>query len=605
MNIKPWWIITIGLCFFIYIVAPIFSSGTLLNQDEPAQYLRMYCLSNSNIPAPNNWCPLINAGTPSGQYYYPIGDEFVVLLGKLIGLPLAFKIFLVLALLILAIAIWLWLKDRHPFGAAIGFVTYLFFTAGWHSSGYQETILVGFASYMWSIGFLLIALYYYNRYLSESNKYNLIKSVLLTTLILHPLTILVAVICYIGLTIVNYKNLKMWNILKFVLCAGGINAFYIIPLIYKLQWLPSSTGGFINWSMFIGYVWNPISQAFFGIPVFFLLSCFAVYVIVINKDNKEYPLLGLFITMILYTLSNFIVNSSLNKFMVGIRLGALLGPLIIIMVCLAIDYLYNYKNQIVKWVTLIVSIIILIFLFTNILPVSRAVVTSQTYQIEDMYQYLNYMSPENGRILMETMPGSHMPSLLPILTGREIIGFGTTIFPKSFNLIDVTGPTLFAKPLEQWTHEQLNEVFVRYNIKYLFLYSPNYISYFDKYLNSTNISSFKLYDTGINVSYIKGNVEEVKYSGTTASALVLDEGEVMLSVNYYPNWKASYYGYDIPTYSCNEMVCVNFREQDISYDSGIHIRTVPVIFEYKLIFVDYLGYFISVLTLLIMIVLKK
>ena len=263
----------------------------------------------------------------------------------------------------------------------------------------------------------------------------------------------------------------------------------------------------------------------------------------------------------------------------------------------------NLKSYTIKWeyIFLFILIIPIGMMFSTTYNESKMIMLSSDFALPEVYKQLGDTLPE-GRILMEdtlAISGSHITSMMSILSKREIISFGPIVFPK-FNLLDNTGPSLFNTNVEDWKQEELIKVLSRYNIKWALIYSPNYFNLFNNTMKMQYqvVGPFVLFDTGINSSYIVGNISDVKYDGTTASAQVLDEGEVMLSVNFYPNWKASFMGYPLETYSCNGMVCVNFLP-----NSGVSTEFYggELKFEYKSLWYEWVGYIITALTMLIII----
>lgn len=589
-------IIVIGLLLFSYIVFPLFKEGYPINIDSAPQYLRLHCLSQSNLLLfPNNYCTLINAGVPTSQYYYPL-DLLIVLFGYTIGLLFAYKLTLVFAIIVPAIGIWVWLKNKYPLGAAFAFVFYLLYTAGWHGSGFQETILVGFWHYMLSVGFLFIALYHYNRYMS-GNFDSIVWAVFFVPFFLHPMTIIAAVIGYITITCCNlsYLDKDKWDfiagVIFFLALALCITAFYWIPLTFKLQYFPQSIGGMLDVSLFNAYIFSPI-------PILMLiLAGFGIYRAIINK---EWPILSLFGSFVIFAGLSFFKIPILSRFFIGVRIGAFLGPLVIMLAGLYLGQasltisskskLSKYNN-IFKIGSIIVAIIMIAILFVKINE-ERSGILLSTPQDEQFYKMLD-ASLGPGRILMEdtlyTMgmtknSMTHMDSLLPILTGREMIGFCPIIFPKNMNLLDNTGPSLFNTNIDEWDFNNLTEIFNWYNIKYLLIHSENYINYFDKHLNGASIFGvYKLYDTGIDPSYVIG-AQSSKYAKTEAYAFVNNATTIKLKMNYYPNWVAYQNNTPLDIYECDGIICVN------STGPG------EIDFEYAETWPDAVGFLVSIIT---------
>lgn len=341
MKVKlEYGILLIGIILLCILVSPLFKGpGLPINIDLAPQYVRIMCLSEQGT-APNNWCSYINAGTPTSQYYYPVYDQLLAWSFKVFDPFFMYKLNLVLALLLPAIGIWLWLKNKHPIGAAVGFTTYLCLTAGWHGSGFQETILVGFWHYMLSVGFMLISCYYFNKIVSNTgDEFDLVVFLILLLFILHPMTIFTTIIVYIGLIIYNYNTVKEHIVacLFLYLLSLGITAFYWIPFLFKMSYFPSSIGAMLDWSLFMGYIWDPTPKF-----LIFFAVC-AIGYMLYKKDKEQYPLLVMFTSLFIFGALDFI-KSPLNTFQVGVRLGAFIIPIVIVLYSLCIDYIYNYLN---------------------------------------------------------------------------------------------------------------------------------------------------------------------------------------------------------------------------------------------------------------------
>jgi hypothetical protein len=187
---------------------------------------------------------------------------------------------------------------------------------------------------------------------------------------------------------------------------------------------------------------------------------------------------------------------------------------------------------------------------------SKQIMLSSDIAIDEYYEVLADLPP--GRILMEdtlAVSGSHMTSLMPILTKRDIISFGPIVFPK-YNLLDNTGPSLFNTNVEDWTEKELKQVLTRYNIKWALVYSPNYIELLNRcHMNGTIYGPFMLYDTGIEQSYFEGNIDRELYK--LYSGYVYGNETVKMKVNYYPGWQAYQDGEKIKTYACDSIICAD------------------------------------------------
>lgn len=590
-------ILLLGVVLLCFIVSPLFQGpGIPLNTDLPAQYVRIMCLSEQGT-APNNWCQYINAGTPTSQYYFPVYDQILALTFKF-GQNASFffyKLTLVLALLIPAIAIWLWVKDKYPVGAACGFTIYLCLTAGWHASGFMETILVGFWPYMLSVGAMLISCYYFNRVLDgeHDNKLNIVWFLISLLFVLHPMTIFAAIVCYLGIIIYNYKNIiknPYYFIASFVF-ALTLLAFYWIPFLAKMSFFPSGLGATLDWNLFLGYIWNPV-------PVWlFIGAAIGIGIILIFKDKEQYPLLAMFIVLSIYTALDFI-KSPLNKVQIGVRIGAIIIPVVIMLFSVAIGNIYKSFKKYKIWqiITLVAVGMMIYLMFIPTLEQSKAnIILSDDTVFPVFYEALGNL-PE-GRIFMEDMyqyTGTHVTSLMSILTKREIISFGPIIFPK-FNLLGTSAPEAFGKDdINQWTPDEFNKILNRYNIKWALVLSPSYINYFNNTMkfDYQTFGSFYLFDTGINESYFEGDIikDRSSYVLNPKYVYVNSPGVVKLKVNYYPNWHAYRGNVKLNIYSCDGIICVYATQAGV------------IDFKYEMLWYEKVGYILSALTAILLIV---
>lgn len=599
-------LIIAALIMFAYLVSPLFKAGIPVNIDQAPHYLREYCLSQSGI-APNNWCPYTNAGVPTSQYYYPFVDQLIVLLGKFIGLLLSYKIFLVIALLMPPIGAYLLLKDRNRFAATVAFCLLLFYTAGWHGGGFEETLLVGFWHYMMTVGFLFVCLSFFIRLINEPNKKNLLFAVIFTPFIIHPMTILIGAPCYAAILLFNYKKTikHIKQIIQFAAFAFFLNAFYWMPLLAKMKYLPSALGGHMPLNEFYTYILKAIPWYFTAFAIISLL--FVLFL----KDKENYNVVLLFSLIWALTLLS-LFDTPLKAVLPGIRTGAFAGTITIIMASLLFEYLYRMKIsalhhkslKFIKATIIILAIILIAITFKHVIGYRGAILLSEREDFKPQVEmYKSLQALPQGRILAEdtlynfgnyAQSYTHMHSLIPILINKEIIGFGTYLFPK-FSLISVANGNLFGEQIEKWDYDELRDIFDSYNIKYILAHTPRYIDYFvNKSMNYAVAKPFVLFDTGIDGSYFKitnGKIISSDYQGRYAKAAVeiaKDKGKatILFKVNYYPNWKAYFDGVEVKTYSCHrELICADITENG------------TIEFKYRLIAVDYIGYFMTALTI--------
>ena len=134
----------------------------------------------------------------------------------------------------------------------------------------------------------------------------------------------------------------------------------------------------------------------------------------------------------------------------------------------------------------------------------------------------------------------------------------------------------------------------------MMMHSPNSKELLDKFFEYQDVGPFRIYDTGIDPVYFKGdNIVEYNYSGYDGYVKVetQNETEIMFKVNMYPNWNAQFKehildrGKPIDVYECNGMVCATVN------------KTGYLLFKFEDEPTDIIGFLISFLTIAIIIML--
>jgi len=98
---------------------------------------------------------------------------------------------------------------------------------------------------------------------------------------------------------------------------------------------------------------------------------------------------------------------------------------------------------------------------------------------QKMVSWIKSNTSSKGRILIENSDfethhkyyGTHLPILLPQLTGREYIGNYSYYAASKDGIATFNSGVLFRKPIQEFTHESLMNYFNLYNIKWVIYWS--------------------------------------------------------------------------------------------------------------------------------------
>lgn len=586
----------------IKVVAPLFETGYHLNIDSPAQFLRIWCLDQQGI-VPSNWCPAINAGNPTSQYYYPLIDQSIVILGKLIGLNLAYKLAVALAVFSIGLGAYVLLRSRGFKIAPVVALGLLLFNKGsWHFAGFEQTVLVGMWHYILSIGFLLLAVAAFAWFIENPKKNSLIAAVLSTALFTHPMTLVMAVVIYLCLGIAYYKEIlqhRVW-FTKFVAGAIGINVYFILPLITRLKLFITYPSSGYSMQDFMSYVGSRISW-------YIIILAIAGIATLYFSHKKAKPVTAFIVAVALVAFSNFF-DFGINAVLPGIRTGAFIAPMIFILASLGVELIGDLTPKPAKaFAAPVLALILLGVVASSFFDQNQSVLLSgQPYFAPQQQLYEGMKQLPKGRVVAEetlynifTNEGplpqafTHSHSVLPIVSGHELIGFGPYFFPKGGpNFWNVDKGDLFGKKVSDWNATELNAIFEKYNIRYVVSHGADWTNYFATIATPIGqVQPFVVFATNVSGSWFatKGKIITESYDGFSGEVTV--EAAVKATVtqksNYYPTWGAIVDGQHVEVKNCEGLICVDITE-------GTH----TIKFFQKWTRYEWIGYTITLLTII-------
>ncbi|MBI4144485.1 hypothetical protein HY486_04520 [Candidatus Woesearchaeota archaeon] len=574
-------------------VLPLFNSGIPMNIDSPCHYLRSWCVANVDSSVPNNWCNFWQAGVPVSQYYYPLVDFLTAFIGKFIGLVLSYKLFLVLTLFAQPVGAYVLLRSLgHELAAGFAFALLVLNPGSWHFAGFEEVFLVGLSPYVLSIGFWLLGMASFLYFLRSPSFKSLVLAVIPTLFITHPMTLIFAAVSYVFLAVVHYKQLLAHRKLVFLFAFSVliINAYYIIPFLLKLELFPRAIGGWIDWNDFLAYVWSRVP---------FLLWVFAFAGLLFM--NKQLRFLSVLVGF--WTIVNLLPRQSWHDYLIGIRFGAILAPFVFISASVVFERLAKIR----KYAPLFLLVSLLVFtpfvwkFFSKSRDLGKSILLSEHEVFSSQKEAYKFLSLKEGRVLAEetlynandARAFTHSNCILPVVSGKELIGSGLILFPRNRTVMDIgissMAKNLFHRPFSDYNVSDVLEILQDYNIRWIVVHTNVWFDYFKNFaIAQYGFGSVGVLEMPVNNSWFKANgqILSEKYEGMKAEAAVVlnNSSQVILKTHYYPNWKAFVDNLPVKSFDCNGLLCAQVP-------AGSH----SVLFVYKTQFSEWLGYLLSLL----------
>ena len=590
-----WGLVVLGTILAITAIAPLFKSGIPMNIDQPCHYLREWCVATVDSGIPNNWCNFWQAGVPISQYYFPLIDLIISLLSKVIGLTLAYKAALVLTLLMPAIGAFILLKSLgHPLAAGIAFLLLAVHPGSWHFGGFEETLLVGLWPYVLSTGFWLIGIAGFLKFLSAPSNKTVLLAAVPTLFMTHPMTLVFGAISYTVLAAVHYKTLLRHKALtvKLVMLVILLNAYYIIPLLVKKSLFPNAIGGGMDAGLWSAYIGSKI-----GWLLWILAAAGLVFM------HPQLRILSL--TVLVWTILNFILPSPFRDFTIGVRFGAFIAPVIFMSAAVALERIARVRVRISsKSVSLIALSLILCAMlafpaFKTTKALGQSILLSDQTDFAPQHDAFRYLKDKEGRVLAEEtlynanspLAFTHAHCLLPIESDKELVGSGLILFPRGEDAMGVSVSSvpknIFHKPMDYYTKEEVLSILQQYNMKWVLVNTNVYNEYFRKIAVSEHGGpGWNVLEMPINATWVDApGLRNLQYTGLRAEFDVTARNATfaLLKTHYYPNWIAWVDEQKADVQNCNALVCVPISE-------GTH----HVIIEFRTRWFEYLGYLLSV-----------
>jgi len=231
------------ILFGILLFRNIFNPGLLTEADNPVHLVEAEYMKSTLIPEYNwinGWYPNVFMGIPIQLYSHQLGIWLVVLLSYTgLSMVASYKIIILLSFILPALLLFYLLKKK--FGLIAAFIPAFFFL---FQREYNHLLLAG----MWNSGigliFLLLELYYLDKYKDPSPKAIAVISLLQSLAILSHLFIgLSGFILILAATLLNiFKNKKSLLWLLCIPLSLLTITFYIIPFIETKSWINESFG---------------------------------------------------------------------------------------------------------------------------------------------------------------------------------------------------------------------------------------------------------------------------------------------------------------------------------------------------------------------------
>ncbi len=155
---------------------------------------------------------------------------------------------------------------------------------------------------------------------------------------------------------------------------------------------------------------------------------------------------------------------------------------------------------------------------------------------------------EEGRFLMEDTHhphhiywGSHLPAILPLLTGREIINSPLPEAPVQTVTIGLTDGKLLGKPIEQFSPSTFRDYVDLYNIRWIICFSPMAKRYFGNLPNAylhedASIGHFSCYEINRQSNFfLKGSGKvSADFNRVSLKEVHAESGEIILTYRWFP-----------------------------------------------------------------------
>lgn len=601
----PFLIIILSTLFGVYLVSPLFKEGILLNVDQPSHYSRAWCLDSQDMLPPANRCAEWQAGMPINSYYPPLIDLFMVFLGKIIGLQLAYKIIISLALFIPGIGAYLLLDTfGKKLAGAFAYAFIVLNPGSWHIAGFEEIFLVGMWPQAITAGIFLIAITLFIRLMKKPSYKSLGIALIPVLFINHPFTLVASATAYTALIIFQWKeSMKNWKwIAGFIALAGILNFYYLLPLVLNIKFISrGDENSWMTWNLLRDYLLTKIAW------YVLLIAALGIIATIFSKNKDKKPFLIVAAALFANFLVSFVQQLS-GRWTIGIRMEIFMGFFIFMFAGLFLEFLAETKLKFDKRKVSLGAFAIVILFIIMIIPVaktgmqySKSMIIVSENDLSALYSPLKTLPP--GRILPEEtlynagqnmITFTHMHMLIPVYSDKELVGIPFN-FPPGRILETTEGGMMFAKKLEDYKPGEMEYLLNHYNIRYIVAHTPMYINFFEnRSKGKYPLGPFTLFETNITPSFFeiegdKGTVtlEDYKKNHGKVSVNMAEPGRVGMKVNLFPNWRIYVDGKSAEVESCDLIICAKVP-------AGSHVIEFSYGYDWK----NYAGYFISLIGLI-------
>lgn len=166
--------------------------------------------------------------------------------------------------------------------------------------------------------------------------------------------------------------------------------------------------------------------------------------------------------------------------------------------------------------------------------------------VEELLAWLDEHTTREGRILLEDSEydtghrfgGAHLPALFPERVKREYLCGPRPMYPVKHSYASFTAGVLFEKRIEEYSREELQRQFDRYNVTWVVCWLDRSKEFFNRhpgYLTRENeIASFTIYRVNRKPSFfIKGSGEvSADYNRLELTGIVPENGVIIIGYHW-------------------------------------------------------------------------
>lgn len=602
-------ILILASLFFIPQLFPLFKPGPPINSDIGVHYSLAACLHKTNQwPLPTSWCTHGQAGLARLQRYALLNQWITSFIALVFPLDISFKLTMVLLFLMLPIGAYALLKwIGYPLAGSLAFALFLFEPGGKLWGGYAlHFVITGFISNA-AASFSPLTILSIIWMLSHPKPIRVVIASIVASLhfLAHPGGFMWLPIAGIPIIIFyRFEVKENWKrLLFFPLLLAFFLSFWWIPALFKSSYflLPGIGGQFITEPTISKHL-LALSTAQLRFIIVGILSSLYLSIFGKKRDVRIIAAIPSIIALVwiinfvypgFWYFKYFMIDRSAYEIRTFLFLSTalVLGghhpkklsgneiPSLMIGIIIACAFIVPFHSQEAQWSKNV---------FTGN-DIERSIIPA--FRIFDTAQ---------GRILAENtylaFPGtiniSQFWSLSAAYSDKEFLG-NSDFWYTADDYSSFYKGFLFYKNLSNYSDDELFHLFSSLNVEYIVVFSPQARKRFSNIPSSQwdaqfSHSDVELYRTRIDHSYLSfpnGSLDKMQYNQTRALAHAdSDNGGILFfKVRQWPNWKAWIDGTQTPVRKGA------FGLMEIDVPPGSH----DIQFEYGLIFIDILGYIVT------------